>query len=216
VTAREATGRRILLADSQVMFRQGVKALLEREGYAVIAEASDGHEAVRLTLELRPDVAVLDLGLPGLDGIEAAREIRRRAPGARLILLAMHESGSQVPEALRVGIRGYVLKSATGAELLNTIRNVAQGAIHLGGALSQVVIDSWVSGSDLSADALTGRELQVLQLIAEGKSNREAARILGLKPKTVESHRYRLMRKLGIHEVAGLVRYAIRRQLTTI
>jgi two-component system response regulator NreC len=202
---------RILLADDHPMFRQGLKALLEREGYEVVAEATDGLEAVRRAHESNPDVAVLDLGMPMLNGIDAARDIHKRSPDTRAVLLTMYEEDAYVLEALRAGIRGYVLKAQAAADLVNAIREVLRGAIYLSPGISEAVVNAYKTKSDLPPDPLTDRERQVLQLVAEGKTTKEIAGILGLSVRTADSHRTRIMQKLEIHETASLVRYAIRR-----
>lgn len=202
---------RILMADDHQIFRQGLRGLLERDGLQVVGEAADGRQAVRLARELGPDVAVLDLSMPLLNGVEAAREILRQLPQARVILLTMYQEDAYVLEALRAGIRGYVLKAQAAADLVNAIHQVMQGAMYLSPGISAAVVNAYVTRSEAPFDPLTSRERQVLQLVAEGKSTKEVARVLGLSVKTAESHRSRLMRKLDIHETAGLVRYAIRR-----
>jgi two-component system, NarL family, response regulator NreC len=202
--------QRILLADDHPMFRQGLKALLEREGYEVVAEASNGHEAVRLAHHLSPHIAVLDLGMPLLNGIDAARDIHKRAPDTQVVLLTMYEEDAYVLEALRAGIRGYVLKAQAAADLITAIREVLRGAIYLSPGISEAVVNAYRTKLDMPEDPLTGRERQVLQLVAEGKTTKEIAGILGISVKTIDSHRTRIMRKLEIHETASLVRYAIR------
>lgn len=203
--------QRILLADDHPMFRQGLKALLEREGFEVSAEAQDGHEAVRLTRQSNPDVAVLDIGMPLLNGIDAARQILKQNPGTQVVVLTMYEEEAYVLEALRAGIRGYVLKAQAAADLVGAIREVLRGAVYLSPGISKTVVDAYMGKSELPFDPLTDRERQVLQLIAEGKTTKEIAEILGLSVKTADSHRTRIMQKLEIHETASLVRYAVRR-----
>jgi DNA-binding NarL/FixJ family response regulator len=193
------------------MFRQGLKALLEREGYQVVAEAADGHQAVRHARQLSPRIAVLDLGMPLLNGIDAAREIQKQAPETEVVLLTMYEEDAYVLEALRAGIRGYVLKAQAASDLLSAIREVMRGAVYLSPGISKAVVDAYVNKSELPAEPLTGRERQVLQLVAEGKTTKQVAEVLGLSVKTADSHRTRIMQKLEIHETASLVRYAIRR-----
>ncbi|HEX2667208.1 MAG TPA: response regulator transcription factor [Gammaproteobacteria bacterium] len=201
----------IVLADDHPMFRQGLKALLEREGYDVVAEAANGHEAVRHARQLNPRLAVLDLGMPLLNGIDAAREIHKQAPNTEVVLLTMYEEDAYVLEALRAGIRGYVLKAQAASDLLSAIKEVLRGAVYLSPGISKAVVDAYVGKSELPADPLTDRERQVLQLVAEGKTTKQVAEVLGLSVKTADSHRTRIMQKLEIHETASLVRYAIRR-----
>jgi DNA-binding NarL/FixJ family response regulator len=203
----------VLLADDHVMVRQGLRALLEREGYAVVAESSDGREAVRLAQEHGPDVAILDFGMPVLNGLDAAREIRRIAPKSKTILLTMHAEDRYVLEAFRAGVKGYVLKSHAAADLVRAIQDVWRGSVYLSSGLSQAVVDAYLAKTELPPEPLTPREREVLQSIAEGKTTKEVAGLLGISVKTAESHRMKIMEKLDIHQTAGLVRYAIRRGL---
>lgn len=204
---------RIILADDHVIVRQGLKALLEREGFDVVAEASDGLETVRLARDLQPDVAVLDIGMPQLNGLDAAREVLQGSPRTKVILLTMHAEDHYVLEALRAGVTGYVLKTKAAGDLAQAIREVAGGAIYLSPGVSRAVVQAYRAKTDLPPDPLTPRERQVLQLIAEGKRTKEIATLLGVSVKTAESHRTRLMEKLNIHETASLVRYALQRGL---
>ncbi|HKA90005.1 MAG TPA: response regulator transcription factor [Haliangiales bacterium] len=201
---------RLLLADDHTLVRQGLRALLEREQFEVLAEAADGFEAVQAAEKLNPDVAILDLGMPGLNGIDASREIRRASPRSRVVLLTMHPDEHYVLAALRSGVRGYVLKTRAAADLVQAIREVCAGHMYLSPGIAHAVVEAFLSKNDTPEDPLTRRERQVLQLVAEGKTTKETAVILGISAKTVESHRTRLMQKLDIHETAGLVRYAIR------
>ncbi len=204
---------RALLADDHALVRQGLRALLEGEGLQVAGEAADGREAARLVPELRPDVAVLDIGMPLLNGIDAAREIQKTWRGTKTILLTRHDEDQYVTEALRAGVKGYVLKKQAATDLVDAIRRVCRGEVYLSPAISRAVVDAYLSKAELASDPLTPRERQVLQLVGEGKSTKDVASILGISVKTAESHRSRLMRKLDIHETASLVRYAIRRGL---
>ena len=204
---------RILLADDHQIVRQGLKALLEREGFAVVAEVADGQEAIRSARERCPDVAVLDFGMPLLNGLGAAREILQACPRAKAILLTMHTEDHYVLEALQAGVKGYVVKTQASADLIRAIHEVLRGMMYLSPGVSQAVVEAYLAKSELPADPLTAREREVLQLVAEGKSTKEIAQLLGISFKTAESHRTRIMKKTSIHETAGLVRYAVRRGL---
>lgn len=204
---------RILLADDHQVVRQGFRALLESQGFEVVAEAADGREAVRLAEIHDPDVAVLDLSMPHLNGLDAAGDILRRVKGIRLILLTMHKDEHQIVAALRAGVRGYVLKSQAAKELTQAIHEVANGGMYLSPGVSRVVVDAYLAGRNTPANPLAPREREVLQLVAEGKTSKEIASALGLSIKSAESYRARIMAKLDIHDTAGLVRYAIRQGL---
>lgn len=204
---------RILLADDHNIVRQGLRALLERANFEIVAEAGDGQEAVRLAETLKPDIAVLDLVMPLLNGLDAGRQIIQRGAGA-VILLTMHTGEHHVAAALKAGIRGYLLKSQAAEDLVHGIREVSRGRIFLSPEVSRIVVDGYLSGTTLT-DPLAPREREVLQLVAEGKTSKEIAVQLGLSVKTAESYRTHIMEKLDIHETAGLVRYAIRRGLIT-
>lgn len=202
---------RVLLADDHAIVRQGLKTLLDKEGFDVVGEASDGQQAVKLVKEHMPDVAVLDLSMPLLNGLDAAREILKSSPRTKPMLLTMHTEDHYVLEALRVGVRGYVMKNHSREDLVRAIVQVARGEVYLSPGISEVVVQAYLNKTDYSSDPLSGRERQVLQLVAEGNTTKKVASLLGLSVKTAESHRTRIMEKLGIHETAGLVRYAIRR-----
>jgi two-component system response regulator NreC len=207
---------RILIADDHVMVRQGLKALLEREKYRVVGEASEGREAVKLAKSLHPEICLLDLAMPVLNGMDCTREIAKEVPECRVIVLTMHSEDHYVLAALRSGAAGYVVKTRAAADLLQAIREVNRGHFYLSPGVSGAVVTAYLARSELPADPLTPRERQVLQLIAEGKSTKEAAAVLEISVKTAESHRFRMMRKLGVHETAGLVRHAIRLGLTQL
>jgi DNA-binding NarL/FixJ family response regulator len=204
---------RIVLADDHVLVRQGLKSLLEREHFQVMAEASDGQDAVRLIETHHPDLAILDISMPTLNGIDAARSLVRSAPKTKIILLTQHEEEQYIHEALEAGVKGYVLKNQVANDLIHAIRQVCRGEFYLSPGISRAVMEAYRSKSERPADPLTVRERQVLQLIAEGKSTKDTASVLGISVKTAESHRMRLMQKLNIHETASLVRYAVRRGL---
>jgi two-component system response regulator NreC len=201
---------RIVLADDHVLIRQSLKSLLEREGFQVVAEASDGQEAVRHVESLQPEIVVMDISMPILNGLNAAREMSRTCPKTKTILLTQHDEGQYVSEALDAGVKGYVLKNQVASDLLLAIRQVSRGQVYLSPGVSRAVMDAYQSKSEKSKNSLTLREKQVLQLIAEGKSTKDIASLLGISVKTAESHRTRLMHKLDIHETASLVRYAVR------
>jgi DNA-binding NarL/FixJ family response regulator len=204
---------RVLVADDHPVVRQGLKSLLTREGFTVVAEAADGREAVRQIDSTHPEVALLDVAMPGLNGLDAAREIIQSSAATKVVILTQHIEEPYVLEALRAGVHGYVLKSQSVTDLVQAIRDVTRGRIYVSPAISDVVVSAYRGQSKLPADALTTREREVLQLVAEGKSTRKIGEILGISGKTAESHRSHIMVKLGIHEVAGLVRYAVKRGL---
>ena len=204
---------RILLADDHAIVRQGLKALLEREGFAVVAEADDGQAAVRLARERCPDVAVLDFSMPILNGLDAALEILRACPRAKAILLTMHTDDHYVLSALQAGVKGYVVKTQASSDLVRAIHEVLRGMMYLSPGVSEAVVQAYLARAEIPRDPLTSREREVLQLVAEGKSTKEVAGLLGISFKTAESHRTRILKKLDLHETAGLVRYAVRRGL---
>ena len=202
-----------LLADDHAIVRDGLKHLLLREGFDVIAEASDGQEAVRLAKELCPAIAVLDIFMPLLNGLDAARQINKICPQTKTILLTMYNEDQYVLEALKAGICGYVLKSQASQDLVQAIREVAQGSIYLSPAVTGAVVKAYLEQGVIPATLVTPREREILQLVAEGKSTKEIAQILEIGVKTAETHRTNIMKKLDIHDIAGLVRYAIRKGL---
>jgi DNA-binding NarL/FixJ family response regulator len=202
----------VLLADDHTLVRQGLRALLEREtGIEVVAEAGDGHQALQLIEELRPQIAVLDISMPRLNGLEAARRIAKLAPHTRTILLSMYQSKGYAEEAVRTGVWGYILKENAAAELVEAIREVARGGYHFALPVLKAIVESARSGlsSGGRLKLLTPREREVLQLIAEGHTNEGIAKIIYRSPETVRSHRARIMKKLGLHSVAELVRFAV-------
>ncbi len=204
---------RVLLADDHQIVRQGLRGLLEAAGHEVIGEASDGREALRLARMLKPDIAVLDLSMPLLNGLDAARELRRLAPDIRTILLTMYTDKGYVLQALRAGAKGYVLKTQAAEDLISAIREILRGETYLSAGVAASVVDAVLENANAAEDPLTARERQILQLVAEGNTTKEIARLLNVSFKTAESHRNNIMKKLDIHEVAGLVRYAIRQGL---
>lgn len=203
----------VVLADDHPVVRQGVRRLLEREEFEILGEASDGLEAIGLAEQLRPDVVVLDLAMPTLNGIGAIREIAKVSPRTKIILLTMYIEEHNILDALRAGAKGCVSKTQAAEHLLQAIREVCAGGVYLSPSVSGSVVQGYLANTELPYDPLTSRERQVLQLIAESKTTKEIAVILGVTVKTAESHRSKLMQKLDIHSTAGLVRYAIRRGL---
>ena len=202
---------RVMLADDHEMVRQGLRVLLEREGFDVVAEAPDGREAMKLCEIHRPEVAVLDLAMPLLNGVDAAREIIKTNPRIKVILLTMHTEDHLILESLRAGVTGYVLKTKAAGELVQALRAVCRGEMFLTQSISRTIVQAFLLKDDLPEKPISDRERQVLQLVAEGKTTKEIATLLGISVKTAESHRSNMMDKLDIHDTAGLVRYAVRK-----
>jgi DNA-binding NarL/FixJ family response regulator len=201
----------VLLADDHSMVRRGFRRLLEdEERMKVVGEASNGVEAIRMAQELKPKVVVMDLSMPELDGVQATKEIVKHLPGTEVLVLSMHDDDSYVRNALDAGAKGYLLKSAMDVDLVGAIRAVAEGQHFMGSGLKYVAHEE-----DDELKKLTGREKQVLQLIAQGKSNKDIARLLELSVNTVSVHRANLMEKMNIHRTAELVLFAIRKGLVT-
>jgi DNA-binding NarL/FixJ family response regulator len=203
---------RILLADDHALVRAGMKSLLESaEGFEVVGEAPNGREALRLAKALKPDVALFDIAMPDLNGLDAARRLGTECPEVRVLILSMHTDPGYVREAMQAGTAGYLLKDAGVEELELAIRAALRGERYLDPRISKQVIEGYVRGLDTpEGAALTPRQREILQLIAEGRSTREIAQRLHVSVKTVETHRAQLMDRLGIRDVAGLTRYAIR------
>jgi DNA-binding NarL/FixJ family response regulator len=206
---------RILIADDHGIVRSGIKMLIDRqEGMSVVAEASDGVDAVASAISSRPDVAILDVSMPRMTGLQAAREIRARCPESRVLLLSMHDDERYVFDAVKAGASGYVLKRQADAELIDAVRAVAGGGRFLSATVDATELEGWIdSPEDAPHDPLTPRELDVVKLIAEAYTNRQIAEILSVSEKTVESHRANVLGKLGMRDRVELVRYAIRRGL---
>jgi DNA-binding NarL/FixJ family response regulator len=203
----------IVLADDHGLVRSGIRALVEQiPGVTVVGEAGDGPEALRLVAELRPELALVNISMPGLNGIELARRISEQHPRTRVIMLSLHAEPEYVRRAFAVGAAGYVVKTAARDELDLAIRAVARGGVWLDPSISKAVVDALVRGEGPPQpfELLTPRQREVLQLVAEGHSSKQIADSLGLSVKTVETHRALLMRRLGVDSVAGLVRAAIR------
>jgi DNA-binding NarL/FixJ family response regulator len=205
---------RVILADDHTLFRQGIRAILERiGGVEVVAETGDGREAVALADRLRPDVLLLDITMPSLNGLEAASRVAKSSPRTRVMILSMHAGEAYLAKALAAGVAGYLLKDAAADELEAALRAVGRGETYLSPAVSRHVVDGFLGRTSPQGDplaVLSSRQREILQLIAEGKNTKEIAAALGVSPKTVETHRSLLMDRLGIHDLAGLVRLAIR------
>jgi DNA-binding NarL/FixJ family response regulator len=204
----------IVVADDHKIVREGlVKLLEEREDFTVVGEASDGEEAVQMVLEKQPDVVIMDIWMPRLGGIDATRRIGKKGSKSKILVLSMHENRTYVEEVLRAGAAGYIVKNSAPEDLMEAIDAVCAGASYLSPAITQQVVDAISRPGDptpTGISILTGREREVLQLIAEGLSSKEIAQMLGVSLKTIDSHRSNLMEKLDIHKVSGLVRFAIR------
>lgn len=208
---------RVLLADDHQLMRSGVRLMLEREAdLTVVGEASDGREAVALAKSLKPEVVVMDIGMPNLNGIEAAHQMTQEEPNLAIVIVSMHSDESYVLRALKAGARGYLLKDSAEADLIKAVHAVAGGKSFFSPAVSKMLLDDYVrklkrSGTEDAYDLLTPREREILQLIAEGKSNKDIANLLNLSVYTVESHRSNLMEKLNLRGLPELILYAVRK-----
>lgn len=207
---------RILLADDHRLVREGFSAILEKAGFTVVGLAADGHEALKLARSLNPDIALLDLSMPLLNGLDAAREIRTLSPEIKTILLTMYPDKTYVLQALKVGAKGYVLKNQASEDLVRAIQEVSNGEVYLSPGVAASVVDAYLDRTEVAADPLTPRERQILQLVAEGNTTKAVAQFLNISFKTAETHRNHIMKKLDIHDVVGLVHYAIHRGLVQV
>ena len=212
---------RILLADDHTVVRDGLRALLEKQpDMTVVAEASDGRDSIRLAEEQSPDVVVMDIGMPSLNGIEATRRILAANPRTAVVMLSMHQDESYVLRSLKAGAKGYLLKDSLRGDVIDAIRAVAQGRSFLTRKVRCMLQEDYVRqmesrGLDDSYDLLTDREREVLHMVAEGKSNKEVAGLLNISPTTVETHRAHILQKLGIHSVPELILYAVRKGIVS-
>lgn len=208
---------RIVLGDDHTLVRQGVRKILEDQpDWEVVAEAADGRESVRKTLEAKPEVAIFDIAMPLLNGIEATRQVVRRAPDTRVLILSMHADEAYVVQALQAGAKGYLLKESADADLVDAVTAVASGKSFFSPAVASVMLDDYVrhlseKGVVDRYQLLSEREREVLQLVAEGRSNKETAELLCLSPATIETHRANILQKLDVHNTAELVLFAVRR-----
>lgn len=213
-----AKKKKILVADDHEIVRGGVRNLIESGGYICCGEAEGGRQAVKMTEELKPDVVILDVTMPELNGIEAARQILKLCPGTKVLVFTVHDAEQVVVEIFRSGAHGYVLKSDAGRQLLAAIECVLAGKHYFSAQVSEVIFGSMKGGNlphlpSRKEDKPTNRERELIQLLAEGLSNKEAAEKLGISVKTIETHRAAVMRKLGLHSIGELVRYAIRNHI---
>jgi DNA-binding NarL/FixJ family response regulator len=210
---------RVIIADDHEIVRQGVRNLIQSEkDMEICGEAISGRDAVELAARLNPDVAILDISMPGLNGIEATRQILKSSPKVRVLMFTMHEAEQLVHEVFGAGAKGYLLKSDAGRHLISAVRMVASGSHYFSSRLSEVIFESFLR-RDVphrpvdSQQKPSAREREIIQLLAEGKSNKEVAAVLGISVKTAETHRAAVMRKLGLHSISELVRYAIRNHI---
>jgi DNA-binding NarL/FixJ family response regulator len=214
---------RVLLADDHTLVRAGIRSLVSAiPGVEIVGEAGDGQQALALIVETRPDVALVDVSMPGLNGLDLAARVSRESPQTRMAILSMHGTPGHVAQALRAGVKGYVLKDSVAEELPLLLNAVMRGETYLSPAISKHVVDGFLGRATApvpegspSPDVLTPRQREILQLVAEGNSTKDVARLLNLSVKTVEAHRGQIMERLEIHDLAGLVRYAIRTGLVS-
>jgi DNA-binding NarL/FixJ family response regulator len=210
-------GISVLLADDHGVLRDGVRRLLEANAdIRVTATADDGRAAVEMAVKLTPDVALVDISMPVISGIEVTRRLKVQVPGTAVVILSMYSSTELVREAVRAGARGYLLKESAGDDVVKAVRAVVAGKRFLGDGIADALIESCVLGRTGVMEHLTPRERDVMRLVAEGKSNAEAAATLGLSPRSVETYRLRLMQKLGLEDLPSLVKFAIRHGITTL
>ncbi len=213
---------KVFLADDHAVVRDGMTALIEAEqDIQVVGTAGNGQQAVEQIKKIQPDIVVLDIAMPELNGIDATRKISETCPSVKVIMLSMHDSSEHIYQALKAGARGYLLKESAGKEVITAVHAVSSGRRYLSARIEEMVIEDYISNQGATPekspiDKLSDRERQILQLVVEGKSSTEISEILFISPKTVATYRSRLMEKLAIHDLAGLVKFAIKHGLTTI
>jgi DNA-binding NarL/FixJ family response regulator len=214
---------RILIADDHALVRQGAKVVIQaRQGWKVVGEAANGREAVQKAIALKPDVLVVDIGMPELDGVEVARQIREGVPSTKVLVLTMHESDQMVKRALDAGALGYILKSDLTECLARAVKAVSEGKRFLTPKVSEIVLDGFLKTKsqrqqgEQAGARITPRESEIIRLLAEGKANKEIAAQLGITVRTVETHRAKIMLKLGLHSLAELIHYAMRHGIATV
>lgn len=213
---------RILIADDHELVRRGIRGILQAQrGWSVVGEAVNGREAVEKTRKLKPDIAILDISMPELDGLQATGQIQEVSPGTKVVILTMHESDQMVRRVMSAGARGYALKSDLAGCLVRAVKNVAEGKRFLTPKVSEVVLEGFLRIGDQpqqgerSQNRPTPREAEIIQLLAEGKANKEIASALGITVRTVETHRAKIMLKLGLHSLTDLIHYAIRHKMVS-
>jgi DNA-binding NarL/FixJ family response regulator len=206
---------RIFLADDHAVVRDGLRFLLEAQpDFKVVGDAANGHAAVQLAQQLRPEVVIMDIAMPGMNGTEATRQIRQTCPETQVVILSMHATAEHIFQSLQAGARGYLLKESAGVEVVAAVRAVQAGHRYLSEAISEALVDDYLSQHQTSVpqnplEQLSAREREILPLVAEGRSSAEIANIMSLSPSTVDTYRSRLMRKLGVEDVLSLVRFAL-------
>lgn len=205
---------RVLLADDHAVIREGLSSLLSAAGIEVVATCGNGREAIPAAAALAPDVIVMDISMPDMNGIEATRELRARCPAVRVVILSMHANRQHVHQALAAGAAGYVLKDAAAAEVVSAVRAAAVGRRYLSAALAPAMADSHDGAGRSPLESLSPRERQVLQLVVEGRSSAEIARLVHLSTSSVDTYRVRLMKKLGVQDLAGLIKFALEQGIT--
>lgn len=209
---------RVFLADDHAIIREGLAALLETDtGIKVVGSAANGREAVQQINELKPDVAILDISMPGMNGIEAARQVHERCPQVQILMLSMHSTAEHVFQALEAGVHGYILKESASQEIIHAVRTIHAGRRFLSASVAEVVAERLLTRPDINPlGSLSRREREILQLVAEGQSSAQIAKTLSLSSKTVDTYRSRLMQKLGLKDVGGIVRFSLQHRLISL